>query len=131
MHYCDDIASLPGSGTAKTTQLSGGVRCWCQVLVFDAIVNRSWGTSLEVGVRVRAQSPTSTEGDVLVNTIYITYVTKKDPIRRERPLAPQVPSGRPDNRFLLFHHHDCCTCFSYFSWFPIIDYIAIGSSGSV
>lgn len=66
------------------------------VLIFNAAVNRAWGTSMEIGCRVEAvQSGADTRRHIL--SAYLTFVAM-DENKRPRPVPPLKPETAAERR---------------------------------
>ena len=66
------------------------------VLIFNAAVNRTWTTSLEIGCRVEAASIAGTDRRHIL-TAYLTFVAQ-GPDRRPTPVPAVVPESEIDRR---------------------------------
>lgn len=67
-----------------------------EVLVLKAHVNRAFGTSMEVGVRVDAENPLTGEQRHTA-TAYLTFVAL-DPTGQRVPVPPVIPETKEEQR---------------------------------
>lgn len=64
-------------------------------LIFKACVNRSWNSSMEIGVKVIAESPKLTQRHIL--SAYFTFVAL-DAHRKPAPVPPLLPQTTMEKR---------------------------------
>jgi acyl-CoA hydrolase len=67
------------------------------VVVLRASVNRSWRTSMEVGVRVEAEEE-GAERPIHAASAYLTFVAVDQQSRRPRPVPEVAPETAEDKR---------------------------------
>jgi acyl-CoA hydrolase len=83
------------TASVDSVDFRGAIRLG-EVVVIEAVVNRAFTTSMEVGVAVWAESPTTGEGRRLCNTAFYTFVAVDAAARPVHvpPILPETDDER-------------------------------------
>jgi acyl-CoA hydrolase len=104
MHLCDEVAGLAGVRHSGGRVVTAGMDRMTfnepievgELLTLRASVNAAWRTSMEIGVRVEAERP-STGSVRHTNSAYLTMVAVDDE-GRPRPVPPLVVETDDEHR---------------------------------